>query len=257
MEGLQLVQSVLELLSHESVILADPDDVDFFKEELKEKTARKATENLTQIEKKPPILSNELQTIKPLTQPKKIEQKEPHKIEPTKWNSNISIPHTPLNFAQLKNLFQKLFPGVSSIDEIPSDLHAKRLAKRWKTKNQTAPISILHFNEPLKQKKFLSEVVKALDLIFGPAKLVDAETIEKNNEWEVFLSSPDLKFIITCDHTLWQLPNLLRYYKEDSENKTRTLKGIPLLLLPALSLYLKDPLLKRSLWKSLCQRLSS
>jgi hypothetical protein len=43
----------------------------------------------------------------------------------------------------------------------------------------------------------------------------------------------------------------MHFYKETPAQGTRTLGNIPLFLLPDLSLYLKDPLLKRSLWKAL------
>ena len=57
--------------------------------------------------------------------------------------------------------------------------------------------------------------------------------------------------MIACDYTVWQLHDLFRYYKENPEKQIRTLKEIPLFLLPDLTLYLKDPLLKRSLWKAI------
>jgi len=66
-----------------------------------------------------------------------------------------------------------------------------------------------------------------------------------------------LKLIIVCDYTLWQLPNLMQFYKETPAQKTRQLGEKSLFLLPDLSLYLKDPLLKRSLWKALWPMLLS
>ncbi len=48
---------------------------------------------------------------------------------------------------------------------------------------------------------------------------------------------------------------MLENYQEIPQKKERTLGGKPLLLLPDPSLYLKDPLLKRSLWAVLCKTL--
>jgi hypothetical protein len=71
------------------------------------------------------------------------------------------------------------------------------------------------------------------------------------------LTSSELKLVIICDHTLWQLQNLRHFYKETPAQNYRQLGDKHLLMLPDLSLYLKDPLLKRSLWKALCQTISS
>jgi hypothetical protein len=65
-----------------------------------------------------------------------------------------------------------------------------------------------------------------------------------------------LKWVIVCDYSLWQLRGLMQFYKETPAQGTRMLGNVPIFLLPDLSLYLKDPLLKRSLWKALCQKFS-
>jgi hypothetical protein len=161
------------------------------------------------------------------------------------------------DFQLVGKLVSRLFPHIVLLDQIPSDAHAKRSSLRWKTRNQIAPISILSFQEEPKQRALLQEIAKAIDIYFGPAKLIEAEAIEKDKQWEIFLSSEGLKWIIACDYTLWQLSDLIRFYKENPVAQVRVLGTIPLLLLPDLSLYLKDPMLKRSLWKSLCQKLSS
>jgi len=149
------------------------------------------------------------------------------------------------------------FPGYPVIDAIPSDAIAIKIAERWKTKNKTAPISILSLHEPPEQRALLEQVAKALDVTFGSARVINAEPIEKEKQWDAFLSVPDLKIVVACDYTLWQLNSLMGSYKENPTQGSRSLNGVSLFLLPDLSLYLKDPLLKRSLWKALCQKLSS
>ncbi|HSX25540.1 MAG TPA: hypothetical protein VLE89_00860 [Chlamydiales bacterium] len=162
-----------------------------------------------------------------------------------------------LGWGWFNSLFSKIAPELPVIAEIPSDANAKKISTRWKTKNQSSPISLLSFQEPAAQKTLLEEVAKALDVYFGGARLVQAEGIEKEKQWEAFLSTAGLKIVIVCDYTLWQLNGLMAFYKENPTQGIRTLGGISLFLLPDLSLYLKDPLLKRSLWKALCQKLSS
>ena len=64
----------------------------------------------------------------------------------------------------------------------------KKNRARWKTKNQTAPLSILCFQEPPEQRALLEQIAKAIDVCFGPAQIVHAEAIEKEKQWEAFFS---------------------------------------------------------------------
>jgi hypothetical protein len=165
--------------------------------------------------------------------------------------SSPSIEAKPLPFQKLKALLQKIAPSLPILPEPPSDAFAKKIHTRWKTKNQIAPITLLSFQEPPEQKALLQEIVKALDVYFGPARLVEAGPIEKEQQWEALLSVPELRWILCCDYTLWQLPKLLSLFKEIPAQQIKTIGSKPLFLFPDLSLYLKDPLLKRSLWKAL------
>ncbi|MBU6383881.1 MAG: hypothetical protein KGQ49_01080 [Verrucomicrobia bacterium] len=165
-------------------------------------------------------------------------------------------PKPTAQFAGVRNILSVVAPELAILDEIPNDALAKKLSERWKTKNQTAPISILTFQEPEEQKRLLEEIARALDVYFGPAKLVSAEKIEKEKQWDAFLSVEGLKLVVVCDYTLWQLNHLMQFYKETPAQGIRMLSQVPLFLLPDLSLYLKDASLKRSLWKALCQKCS-
>ena len=252
---LTLIQDALSLLEEESVIFASPEDILYFRTFAKQKIeSPQETKIVTQ---KPPE-----EPEPPPIPPPSAKQQDPIAVKkeeppPPEWRSDAPIAIEPLNFASLKSVFWKIFPQIALLDEIPDDAIAKKTANRWKTKNQIAPISILYFSEPPKQKALLLEIAKAIDVYFGPARLIDAEAIEKEKQWETFLSSDTLKLVIACDYTLWQLNNLMRHYKEIPSGQTRTLGNIPLLLLPDLSLYLKDPLLKRSLWKAICKAVSA
>lgn len=161
-----------------------------------------------------------------------------------------------LDFSLVRNLLSVVAPELAILNDIPNDEMARKVSQRWKTKNQTAPISVVCYQEPPEQRALLEGIVTALDVCFGPAKLVYAEAIEKEKQWETFLGVSELKMVIVCDYTLWQLHGLMHFYKEIPSQGVRTLGNVPLFLLPDLSLYLKDPLLKRSLWKALCQKFS-
>lgn len=264
---LKLVRDTLALLQEESLLFASQEEALYFRTTTKKKTAAIIEKP---VHREPAISPSTLSTtaksllpveeetpkiFEPSTKPQAIPS-EPKEPTVSPWRNDTQIPVDPMNFGALRALFQKAFPHIAVINEIPNDTTAKKIATRWKTKNQIAPISILHFSEPPPQKKLLVEIVKAIDIYFGPAKLIDAEAIEKEKQWETFLASGDLKLVISCDYTLWQLTDLMRFYKEIPSQQTRTLGNVPLFLLPDLSLYLKDPLLKRSLWKSLCTRIS-
>lgn len=234
-----LVKEALQYLSEESIILASPEDAQYFRSLVKTKLP-------------PPVIASPPQKQDSIQGPHVKKEELPTQEEPPPLlhlQIMEKIKPEPLSFAPLKSLFKKVFPNVSILDEIPDDTMAKKIANRWKTKNQVAPISILYTHE----NALLKQIVKAIDIYFGPANLINAEEIEKEKQWDAFLSSDALKLVIACDYSLWQLHGLMTHYKEVPTLQTRTLKDIPLFLLPDLSLYLKDPLLKRSLWKALCK----
>lgn len=276
-EYLTLLQQTSLLLEEEPLILASPEDADFFRQTLQKK-------------KEPQILSAEPSRLPPFHLPISPVKRTPkletstetklpsaHSLEESKAEAlfeksslplEMQVQETPKDSSPIQavkaypslaswfTLVSKISPETAILPNIPNDAIAKKIASRWKTKNQIAPITLLMSSEPETHQKLLKEISKALDIYFGPAKIVQADSIEKEKQWETFLSSKELKLIIICDYTLWQLNGLMQFYKEVPAQGTRLLGKIPLFLLPDLSLYLKDPLLKRSLWKALCQKIS-
>jgi len=266
LNSLDLILALRTLIQETPLILASPEDALYFRSSIK------APAKITTPPPLPVIPIAEVKTTPPpivetkITPPPVVEIKitpplpQPTPKAPTVWitepipkpaEKNVS------GFSQLPRLFQKIAPHISILSDIPNDTNAKKIATRWKTRNQIAPISILSFHEPQKQKELLLEISKAIDVYFGPARLIEADAIEKEKQWDTFLADPSLKCVVACDYTLWQLGDLMRFYKEKSSEQTRTLGNIPLFLLPDLSLYLKDPLLKKSLWKGICHKFSS
>ena len=255
--ALNLIEALKEHLAEEPLVFAAPEEADYFR-----KTAKRKKETPPPSVAPPPApLPKPIAVAPPppapviqkpiAPPPAPIVEESPAPLPPKQH------PISPPQSHSLKALFAKIAPDLLVLDEIPSDAWAKKVAHRWKTKNQTAPLSILYSGEPPEQKALLEEIARALDVYFGPARLVAAEQIEKEKQWEAFLSVPELKMVFACDYTLWQLGDLMRHYKEMPTQGSRTLGKVPLFLLPDMSLYLKDPLLKRSLWKALCQKLSS
>ncbi len=259
-EALSLIKDLSDFLKDSQPVFASPEDADYFRKSLKRDLPKpppapkiELPEILIAAPQKPPEPKIELPQIVP--EPK-IEAPTAEKVpEPKVDFQPPSIPFS--SFDDVRKAIAKAAPGFPIYEEIPNDAIAKKISIRWKTKNQTAPISILSFHEPPQQRTLLEQIAIAIDVHFGPAKIINAEGIEKEKQWEAFLSVPDLKFVIACDYTLWQLNGLMQFYKENPAQGTRILGTVPVFLLPDLSLYLKDPLLKRSLWKALCQKCSS
>lgn len=255
---LALIQDVAQYLQHNpEPVFSSGEDCDYFRKKFKESLSKKTPQPISA-----PTQPVVFETVKP--QPK-IEPlpviaqtpPPPPKYMPPPLPAREELPDptlmapTLLNFGKWKTLMAKIAPEMPILAEIPHDAIAKKIATRWKTKNLSSPITLLSYQEIPEQKAFLEQIAIALDVYFGPAKLVSAETIEKEGQWEAFLSVAELKLVISCDYTLWQMPGLLKFYKETPSKRTIGEKDC--FLLPDLSLYVKDPLLKRSLWKALCQ----
>lgn len=169
-------------------------------------------------------------------------------------NAFSSLEKPPLSellFGEIKTHIKEISPGYIILDNIPSDKKAKDISQAWNLKKRAAEITILSFRESPQQLLFLRNLALALDIILLPTKIISAIDIEEENRWNLFFSKEDLKLIIACDYSILGLPNLVKHYKEIPAHRQHFLSDIPLFMLPDLSLYLKDPMLKKSLWASL------
>lgn len=251
---------IQQIREHGTSVLASEDDANYFRNAKRYRAPNDAPSlGVSSLELPVPSknaspLEFKKQDAKEIPMPPlvKIEPKTtPSKPEPRGEQKPV-----PLDFSSVRNVLSIVAPELAILNEIPNDGMAKKISERWKTKNQSAPISVLVYQELPEQRALLEQIAKALDVYFGLAKIVQAEEIEKEKQWEAFLTVADLKLIIVCDYTLWQLGSLMQFYKETPAQGSRVLGNIPLFLLPDLSLYLKDASLKRSLWKALCQKCS-
>jgi hypothetical protein len=244
-DALTLIREINQLLESPATILASSDDCDYF---------RSIYRNLKDVKQPPPSPP----PVLPTAPPPPVAKEPPQPVVRAAPEPKPVVIEPPpkmqeLKFDDIRKILSAAFPNLALFSDIPSDAAARKKADGWKTKNQSAPVSIISFHETGAQHDFLVNLTQAIDVALQPARLISAETIEKENQWEAFLSVSELKFIIIGDYALWQLPNLLQYYREMPNRSERKLKDTPVMLLPDLTLYLKDPLLKRSLWKALCQ----
>lgn len=197
--------------------------------------------------------------------PKSLVKKEEPKPPPPRASSIKSQSIKIENKAQLQSnylqkmepIFAQILPEIPLSRSQPDDHLAKKVAQRWKYEKQAAEISILTTTQSKKEKAFLSNLAIALSRQWAPARVIDSTQLEKADEWEAFLSAAQLQIILANDHELWRMKKLMQYYKENPSTRKAYLGKTPLFMLPDLSLYFKDPQLKRSLWKALCQRIET
>ena len=180
----------------------------------------------------------------------KVEAPPPPKHQPTPPASSffelqpMAAP-IPQDLSEIRNLIQKEFPQLALLEQPPSDAIAKQQMSQWKLDNEPPAVMILTFNETDKPLELLKNIAKAIQLTIGTVKLISAEAIEREKGW-VSLQSPELRLVITSDYGIYSLTELMKHYKEDARRNRRFLDAVPLLLLPDLSVYMKEPLLKPS-----------
>ncbi|MCI5053040.1 MAG: hypothetical protein MRY21_07920 [Simkaniaceae bacterium] len=124
------------------------------------------------------------------------------------------------------------------------DRNARKIASAWKDKSFVPDIPLFVTAELRGHARLLHALSHAVDRRFGPSRVIDIGIYERENRWDTVLSAEHLKLILIPDIALWKMPNLLTHFDE----KNRQLLKVKTLVLPDLSLYEKDPLLKRGLW---------
>lgn len=152
----------------------------------------------------------------------------------------------------VRKILGEIAPELYLHEQPLGDYKAKRIKEAWKEKRGTPAIPILF--QGIQYRKFVERIAKAIDTVYGSCRLVE---ITAGKKWDDFLESEGLKLIIAPDLFIFGNKELLPFYQETPQQKVRKLGNIPLLLLPDLSLYYKDPYLKRSLWNVICNTIDS
>jgi hypothetical protein len=209
-------------------------------------------------------------TIKPKTSlPKKNEEDSIKIVEKKVINTVLEKPKKTFldkaqqvqsnldQFQDIYKLITKLDPNFKLIEESLDDNIAKKIIYKWKYKLNAYPITILTSNRDDEELKFLQSIAKALEIYFFESKVVLIDSIEKENQWDEFLKSENIRLFIAVDDQIWHLKNLMQYYKEIPNQSLKKLGKIPLFLIPDLKLYFRNFILKKSLWKALCKTISN
>lgn len=151
---------------------------------------------------------------------------------------------------EIRQLVKKTLPETLLTETVPDDAPAKKLSELWKQKHLNAHVFVVSFGEG---GQFLQNVTKAIDSILAPAILLDG----KQTDWNLALTAPSLKLILTPPFASWKTTPLAKFYRENPSHQNYFLNETPLLLMQPVAAYLKNPDLKRELWKNLSTRLSS
>ncbi len=250
--------SYLENLDEKHITLSS-ENLSFYSEEISKKTFLKKEKNVFHVRKMAP-LNIDIAKIKepsvklPIPAPIKEEIKPPEKKEFIKLEAPKPL-YNPLT--DIKEIFLKISPPENYIENPLDDKQAQEIKEKWKYQTRAAAITILAYKENPKAYKFLEQLAIALDLYFMPTKLISAYFLEKNNHWDSFLSASQLSLVITSDNTIYELKNLKRFYREIPTASKFYLKEKDLFILPDISIYFKEPLLKKSLFISIKQKITS
>jgi hypothetical protein len=179
-------------------------------------------EPLAQIAPKPklePVKKEEPVVIVPtpqIEQPKPEEkklavEKKPFALEP------LPKAH-PIDLKDIREIITEKYPRLSILDTLPEE------------KITVPAVLVIYQQASSSQLTFLKNLVKAISLSLTPATLFDIQMLQRQNLWNHFLQSPNLRLIVTSGKI---------------SHSTET----PILEMSDLSLYLTDPLQKQSLWK--------
>lgn len=208
----------------------------------------------------PPVIEpKSIPQAKPKPEPLPVVRPQPTPAPPPQVKKEKTLAlETPIkahdSLDDMRRLMQRVSPEMIVHHKVPSDQKAKRIKNSWKEKESIPDIPILTYGT--KHLSFLKNIAKAIEIHFAPSHIIDITSYEKEQRWDFFLGSQNLRLIIAPDTLLWGAKNLMTYYRENPEQKTRKLGDCPLLILPDLGLYFKDPFLKASLWNVLKQTLS-
>jgi hypothetical protein len=150
------------------------------------------------------------------------------------------------------SFMQRNFPHNRLHKKPHEDRHAKQVRFGWRVRQQMTSVPIIYDESLAGYRTLLENIAKAISLLFTSSSILNVQSLPAASPWQMLEQSSDIKLIIAPDTLLSKYP---------PENLTENIAGSSkigpheLLELPDLSLYQKDPLLKRSLWDLLCQKL--
>ncbi|MDN3505337.1 MAG: hypothetical protein P0S95_07165 [Rhabdochlamydiaceae bacterium] len=153
---------------------------------------------------------------------------------------------------EMLTTFRKANPRVFIHTKVPDDRRAKTVKNGWKIKTRLIDVPLFTSKEMAPYLPFMQNLAKAIDIRLAPSRVIEVDMLEQRNVWETLLDPDHIKLILCPNLVLWSCPHLVTHFKQ-KENK---LGKIDFLMLQEPSAYIKEPLLKKSLWTQLLQKLS-
>ncbi len=211
-----------------------------------------------EIKRAPPEVKTPIKTEKPV--PQEEPKKAPITLSP---KTKVTAPEVAIKpvkgspideMKDLRELLIQKYPKVAIYDTPLNDGKAKRIKNAWKDLLEV-PNTLLIYSQGA-HKPFMENIAKAISSVFTPAKALHISHFQDEENITRLLKDPNLKLIVTPDDAIMSSNSLMGLYKELPQQKQRFIGEIPLILLPDLSLYFKDPKLKASLWRLLCHQFS-
>lgn len=161
------------------------------------------------------------------------------------------------NINEMRQIIEKTFPGFVLRETVPDDLHAKKMSRLWEETYLNAQVVVIAFGEVGAGLEFLKNVTQAIDRLVAPAQLIEGSLLEKEQGWDLLLSSPTLKAALCSPWSSWKSTSLSKYYKQNGTTQEQFLGERKLFLLESSLVYLKNPDRKRKLWQLISTQLLS
>lgn len=152
---------------------------------------------------------------------------------------------------------EKVLPDLPLRKTIPDDTAAQKRSRLWEETYLTSPVVIIAFGEIGPGLEFLRQLTQAINHLLMPAQLIEGSLFEKEQGWNLLLSSKALKQVISSPWSSWKTTSLTAHYHQNGSTMQSYLGNHPLLFLESSLFYLKDPERKRKLWNTLNMQLSS
>jgi len=181
--------------------------------------------------------------------PKRVEIAAPKKVIKKEKVELVPLQEKGAPPTSQASLLEKI--GIKPLEPLTEDEIAKRVRFAYKDKKHVPEIPILLSGKSY--KSFLDNVAHAVSIKYGSSRVLNCDALESKKKWSALKEADSVKLFILPDFVLAQYPDLQAGFMENGTQ--RLLFGKPLLLLPDLSLYIKDPELKRSLWNIICKML--
>lgn len=163
-------------------------------------------------------------------------------------------PAATVDFGDIQNIIIERFPAQKILHDIPSDASAKIHPQDHVIAH--AEVLILSFSDDPQQMEFLLKLANAISVrLKSHAEVISARDLEHESQWNIPLKSKALRLVIASGHLIHAYPKLMQHYREEPKKARFYVGKVPLCLYSDISLYLQEPTLKLSLWKSVCELL--